>query len=90
MTAIKNKYGTAERIPESLKGEYRMLSLPMMKWTNILTFNTRSIALYLFCIIDLPWLYLIFEIVVMSAIYFHMRYQHEKFCAKLYMKYFMK
>lgn len=90
MTAIKNKYGTPERIPESLKGEYRMLSLPMMKWANILTFNTRAIALYLSCIIDLPWLYIIFEIVVMSAIYFHMRYQHERFCAKLYMKYFMK
>lgn len=90
MAAIKKRFGTAEHIPESLKGEYRALSLPLMKWTNILTFNTRAIALYVFCLIDMPWLYLVFEMVVMSAIYLYMRYEHEKFCKELYAKYFVK
>lgn len=88
MAAIKERYGTAERIPESLRGEYRALSLPLLKWTNILTFNTRAIALYVFCLADLPWMYIVFEIVVMSAIYLHMRYWHEHFCNELYDKYF--
>ncbi|MBQ6965021.1 MAG: CDP-alcohol phosphatidyltransferase family protein [Bacteroidaceae bacterium] len=80
---LKKKYGTVENIPQSFRDEFRQRSLPMMKWANILTFNTRAIALYIFCLIDQPWLYLAFEMVVMTALYLYMRHTHEGFCQQL-------
>ena len=38
-----------------------------MKYTNILTFNTRAIALYISLLIGEPWLYFVFEIIVMTS-----------------------
>lgn len=83
MEKLREKYGTTENIPQSFRDKFRSLSLPMMKWTNILTFNTRAIVLYITCLIDLPWIYFFFEIVIMTAIYYHMRFKHEKFCKEL-------
>lgn len=80
---LQEKYGSVEKIPQSFRDEFRRLSLPMMKWANILTFNTRAIALYVSCLVDLPWLYLAFEIVVMTSLYLYMRHTHEAFCQKL-------
>ena len=57
-----------------------------MKYTNILTFNTRAIALYISCLIDMPWLYLLFELTVMMAIYIYMGHKHEKDCEQLLIK----
>jgi len=86
LNKLREKYGTTENIPQSFRNEFRTLSLPMMKWTNILTFNTRAIVLYITCLVDLPWLYFFFEIVIMTAFYYYMRFCHEKFCKKLYDK----
>ncbi|MBQ0047522.1 MAG: CDP-alcohol phosphatidyltransferase family protein [Prevotellaceae bacterium] len=83
MAKLKEKYGATENIPQSFREEFRTLSLPMMKWANILTFNTRAIALYISCLADVPWMYLAFEIVVMTSLYFYMRSTHESFCKKL-------
>ena len=87
MAGIKTRYGAMEKIPQDFKDEFRNHSLPIMKWANILTFNTRAIALYIFCLIDLPWAYILFEIVVMTSLYFYMRHTHENFCRRLKEKY---
>ena len=87
MAGIKARYGAMEKIPQDFKDEFRNHSLPIMKWANILTFNTRAIALYIFCLIDLPWAYILFEIVVMTSLYFYMRHTHENFCRRLKEKY---
>lgn len=80
---LKEKYGGTENIPQSFRDEFRRLSLPMMKWANILTFNTRAITLYLSFLLDLPWLYLLMETTVFTWLYLHMRHTHEGFCKEL-------
>ena len=82
MTLVKEKYG--DSIPQSLRDEFRALSKPLMKYSNILTFNTRAIALFVCLFIGMPWLYFIFEITVMNVLFFYMRYRHEKISALLY------
>ena len=57
---VKEKYG--DNIPQELRNEFRAASKPLMKYTNILTFNTRAICfvyqfadwrtLVVFCIRD--------------------------------------
>ena len=82
---VREKYG--DDIPQSLRDEFRILSKPLMKYTNILTFNTRAIALYISLLIGEPWLYFVFEIVVMSILFVYMNRKHEAFSARLYAKY---
>lgn len=82
---VQQTYG--DEIPASLREEFRSLSLPLMKYANILTFNTRAIALYISLLIGMPYLYLFFEIVVMTSLFVYMRHRHEAFCAWLYAKY---
>lgn len=83
MAKLYEKYETSKRIPQVFRERFRELSLPMMKWANMLTFNMRAIVLYAACLIDLPWLYFVFEIVVMSIVYRYMHACHERFCKQL-------
>lgn len=80
MQRLHDLYGKAGNAPESFRNEFRKRSLPLMPLTNILTFNTRAIALYVCCLVDLPWLYFVFEIIVMSALCGYMRSRHEQMC----------
>lgn len=83
MKRLTDKYHGINHVPLSFRERFRTLSLPLMKWTNILTFNTRAIVLYLTCLIDFPWLYFCFEIIVMGFLCRYMRHCHEKFCKQL-------
>ncbi len=85
---VKEKYG--DNIPQELRDEFRAASKPLMKYTNILTFNTRAIALYISLLIGEPWLYFVFEVVVMTSLFVYMRHCHEAICARLYHKYITK
>ena len=80
-TKTDQLYGRA--LPQQLRDDFRRGSLPLMKWANILTFNTRAIVLYISVLIGQPWIYPVFEITVMSALFFHMRNQHGKLCVQL-------
>lgn len=79
---VRQKYG--DEIPQTLRDEFRAASRPLMKYTNILTFNTRAIALYVSMLIGEPWLYFVFEVVVMTALFVYMRHRHEAMCARFY------
>lgn len=81
-TAVQ-KYGSALAMPTELKEEFLAGSRPLMKYTNLLTFNMRAIALYIAALIDMPWLYLIFEITVMNIMYVYMHHEHEALCKRI-------
>jgi len=85
---VREKYPEVESMPQSLRDDFRHGSLPLMKYTNLLTFNTRAIALYIACLIDLPYLYPLFEIIVLTAMYVYMHRSHEAMCTRLDSKYF--
>lgn len=78
---------TAE-LPEGFLQEFRARSLLLMPMTNILTFNSRFFALVIAMLLGMPWLYLFYEMVVLTALLFYMRYTHEKMCVQLYEKWF--
>ena len=80
--ALKEKFGN-EALPQTLCDDFRKGSLPLMKWTNILTFNTRAIVLYLVLLLGQPWLYFVFELTIMNLICFYMRQKHEQLCKQI-------
>ncbi|MBR3883642.1 MAG: CDP-alcohol phosphatidyltransferase family protein [Bacteroidaceae bacterium] len=81
IATVKNRYGT--EIPKWLREEFRKGSLPLMKYTNILTFNSRFIMLWFSMLIGELWFYLFFELVILMSIFMYMRYKHEKMCQRL-------
>lgn len=70
--------GTAA--PQAFRDEFRRLSLPLMKYTNILSFNWRTIALFAAIFARMPWLYFAFELIVLNLLLIYMRNRHEKIC----------
>ena len=80
---VKAKYPSAAEMPQSLRDDFRQRSLPLMWMTNVLTHNTRATVLYIACLINLPWVYPLFEITVLAALYAYMKYRHEKFCKEM-------
>lgn len=81
MQIIHEKYG--ENTPEWFRAEFRTYSLPLMKYTNMLSFNTRVIALFVSLLINKPWLYFVFELTVLNGMLIYMKMTHERFCAEL-------
>ncbi len=80
MNKIRTQY--AGQAPESFRVAFREKSLPLMKYTNMLSFNTRVIALFISLLIDLPWVYFLFEMTVLNAMLVYMIYTHEQFCRR--------
>lgn len=70
-------------IPASFRNRFRRLSLPLMKYTNILSFNWRSIALFVAIFARMPWLYFAFELVVLNLLLVYMVRRHERICRTL-------
>lgn len=71
-------------IPQSFRDEFRAGSKPLMKYTNILSFNVRSWALFISILVfRMPWLYFAFELTVMNALLIYMIARHESLCRRL-------
>lgn len=71
-------------IPEEFRQRFREGSLPLMKYTNILSFNVRSWALFISVLVfRMPWLYFAFEITVMNGLLIYMVASHERLCRRL-------
>ena len=79
--AVRGKYGS--QIPFELGQEFCRRTYHLLKWTNISTFNTRAIVLYVTLLIGKPWIYFVFELTVMNIIFFGMRAAHERVCREM-------
>ena len=84
MATIKKKYGN--NLPQELCDEFRKGSLPLMKYTNLLTFNSRFIMLWLTMLIGELWFYLFFELVILMAFFLYMQYKHEQLSSRITQK----
>lgn len=80
---LRSKFGSLDAIPQEVREEFRQHSLPVIKWNGLLTFNFRSFWLFLFCLLDVPVIYFIWEIVGMGLLYLYVKRRHESFCRKM-------
>ena len=69
-------------MPQSFRDAFREKSKPLMKYTNMLTFNTRIIVLFVTVIMKSPWLYFAFELTVLNIMLVYMINRHEGVCDK--------
>lgn len=79
--AMTQKWGNNVPSPE-FREAFRAKSLPMMKYTNMLSFNTRTFALFASIFLQMPWLYFAFELTVLNIMLIYMICCHERFCRR--------
>lgn len=70
------------KIPMKFREAFRAASRPLMKYTNILSFNWRCIALFVSLFIGQPWLYFMFELIVLNILLVYMMVRHERICKR--------
>lgn len=81
--ALMRRYGGIGNVPQGMKDRFLAGSRPLMPYTNFLTFNSRAILVYVTCLLDCPWVYLLCEITVYNVLYVYMHRRHEALCRKL-------
>lgn len=75
---LNNRF--AGKVPQEFRDEFRKRSRPLMKYTNMLTFNTRVIVLFIAVLIKMPWLYFVFELSVLNVLLVYLINKHEGVC----------
>lgn len=72
-----------ETIDPDLSNRFREQSFPLLKYTNILSFNWRAITLFAALMVGSPWLYFVVELTVFNAMFFYMHARYEKIAGQL-------
>ena len=80
---LTQQYGSMDKAPQQFKDEFCRQSRPLMKYTNIISYNWRAIVLYIGCLCSIPWISPVFELTVLMAICLYLRYRHETMCRLL-------
>lgn len=84
---LTQRWPDSKDIPTELRQEFRQLSRPLMKYTNILTFDLRVFVLFLSVLVSLPWIFFVFEVTLLNIVFFYMRWRHESLCRHILNKY---
>lgn len=63
-----------------LRSRFLTKNKPLMKYTNIIQFNTRVIFLFIWIFIGMPWLYFFFDIFILNPIMIYLIWKQERFC----------
>lgn len=78
---LKDKYG--KDIPEDVREDLRKESRKIMPLLDTNTFNGRSVILFAAVLLNIPWLYFFWEIVVLNVLKVIIKNRHENFCSKV-------
>ena len=84
ISLVRSKW--PNELPLWLQNGFRHENKPLMKYTNILSFNTRAIALFIAVLINMPLLYWLFELTVLNFILVYMVYKQQRVSKKYIVK----
>ena len=74
------RYGSMDNSPKDFREEFCRRSKPLMKYTNIISYNWRAIVLYTGCLTSQPWISPVFELTILMAIALYLKHRHENIC----------
>jgi hypothetical protein len=77
---LRSKYG--DEIPEGIRLAFRQKSRRLMKkYIDLMTFNGRTVVLFVVVLADPVWIYFLYEIIVLNIILAISIRKHGKICA---------
>lgn len=71
------------RLPEQIRDQFRAWSFPLCKWENFMTFNWRSIFLFVTLLAGYPWLYFVAELTIFNIVLVYTIVRHESICRRM-------
>jgi len=84
LAVVKQKYQNG--LPAKLVTDFRAQNKPLMKYTNIVQFNTRVIFLFIWLFLDQSWIYFFFDIFILNPILIYMIVKQEQVSNHFYKK----
>lgn len=78
LQSLHSKYG--DDIPENIRTEFRRQSRALMRYIDLLTFNGRTIIMFIVVLIGEVWIYFLYEIIVLNTVLLISMHKHEKMC----------
>lgn len=77
---LRSKYG--DEIPEDIRIEFRQKSSRLMKrYIDLMTFNGRTVILFITVLTGPVWVYFLYEIIILNTVLAISIHRHEKICA---------
>ena len=83
MAVLKKKFGACDQIPRDVRAQLHACSKPLVKCVGLIVFNFRSAFLFLFCLLDVPVLNFLWEIIGLGLIAWWINRRHEAFCKEM-------
>jgi len=71
------------KLPEQYRELFRAWSFPLCKWENFMTFNWRSIFLFITLLVGQPWLYFVAELTIFNIVLVYTIVRHESICRRM-------
>lgn len=82
LSQLRDEYG--DDIPEDLRLAFRMKSKKLMKrYLDLMTFNGRTVVLFILLLTGFIWLYFLYEIIVLNAVLLTSIKKYEKLSLEL-------
>jgi phosphatidylglycerophosphate synthase len=82
LKSLHSKYG--DDIPENIRLDFRRKSSRLMKqFVDFMTFNGRTVVLFIVVIAEHVWLYFLFEIIILNIILAVSVNKHERICESI-------
>ena len=79
LQSLHAKYG--DDIPENVRVAFRKQSRDLMRYIDLLTFNGRTIVMFIVVLVGEVWVYFLYEIIVLNFVLLMSMRKHEKMCA---------
>lgn len=70
-----------EDIPDNIRLAFRKKSKELMHAIDLMTFNGRTLVLFVVVLTGQVWVYFVFEIIVLNAVLIYVLKKHEKICS---------
>lgn len=84
LQSLHAKYG--DDIPENIRINFRKQSCELMRLIDFLTFNGRTIVMFIVVLVGEVWIYFLYEIIILNTVLLVAMHKHEKMCATFYQK----
>ena len=76
---LHDRYG--DDIPQDVRLDFRRQSKALMRYIDLMTFNGRTIIMFIIVLSGKVWLYYLYEIIVLNTVLFCCMRKHEQMCA---------
>lgn len=82
LRSLHEQYG--DDFPEDIRLRFRKKSKELMRLIDLLTFNGRTIVMFVVVLFGEVWMYFLYEILVLNTVLWLAMRKHEQMCATFY------